>query len=170
MNRLAVDGETGTLEATFESYANSVYSFLLSRCGCVVVAEDLTAETFHAASRQFTLGRGHEVTRPWLFVVAKRRLVDHWRSEGARQRGIDRLKSEASRGPEDTGSRPEVSAVDVALASLPDRYRAALVLRYLEDFSVSEVADALCLSYKACESVLTRARKAFARSYESSGS
>ena len=57
-------------------------------------------------------------------------------------------------------------AVNLALNSLSQRYRAALILRYLDDLSVSEVGEAMELSYKATESVLSRARVAFAKAYE----
>ena len=40
------------------------------------------------------------------------------------------------------------------------------MLRCLEEFSVSEVADALEIPYRAAESLLARVRRSFARSYE----
>lgn len=56
--------------------------------------------------------------------------------------------------------------VDAALESLSERHRAVLVLRYLDDMSVTEVSEVLDLTYKATESLLTRARHAFAGAYE----
>jgi RNA polymerase sigma-70 factor (ECF subfamily) len=47
-----------------------------------------------------------------------------------------------------------------ALAALPDRQRAALVLSYYEDVSNIEAAEALGVSVSALESLLVRARKA----------
>ena len=52
-----------------------------------------------------------------------------------------------------------------ALERLPDRQRAALVLRYLDEFSVTEVADAMDLTYTAVESLLARGRRSFATAY-----
>jgi RNA polymerase sigma-70 factor, ECF subfamily len=46
-----------------------------------------------------------------------------------------------------------------ALAALPERYRAALVLCYLEGFSNAAAADMLGLNIKAMESLLFRARR-----------
>jgi RNA polymerase sigma-70 factor (ECF subfamily) len=97
-------------------------------------------------------------------TVAKRRLIDHWRSQAAQHRRFDRLVEQARQAiPTDT---PEQTRVDEALSSLSERHRAALVLRYIEDMSVSEVADALGLTYRGAESLLGRARTAFARSFE----
>ena len=50
-----------------------------------------------------------------------------------------------------------------ALASLPENTRQALLLRYREGFSVGEVAQILGRSYKATESLLSRARALLAQ-------
>ena len=52
------------------------------------------------------------------------------------------------------------AAMDDALAALPERYRAALVLCYIQGFSNAAAADMLGLNIKAMESLLHRARKA----------
>jgi RNA polymerase sigma-70 factor (ECF subfamily) len=46
-----------------------------------------------------------------------------------------------------------------ALAALPDRYRAALMLCYMQGFSNAAAADMLNLNIKAMESLLHRARR-----------
>lgn len=50
-------------------------------------------------------------------------------------------------------------AVGDAMADLPERYRAALVLCYYEGFSNALAADVLDLNIKAMESLLFRARR-----------
>lgn len=50
-------------------------------------------------------------------------------------------------------------AVATALADLPERYRAALVLCYYEGFTNALAADVLALNIKAMESLLFRARR-----------
>lgn len=158
------------LNDVFEQTVDRVYSFLFYRCGSENLAEELVAETYLAASSKYADGRGEEVTCSWLLTVARRRLIDYWRRSSSRERGLALLMS----GPRADGTVAELElvgqerqeSVNLALASLSQRYRAALVLRYLEDFSVSEVAEALGLSYKATESTLSRARVAFAKAYE----
>ncbi|RMF29791.1 MAG: sigma-70 family RNA polymerase sigma factor, partial [Chloroflexi bacterium] len=49
-----------------------------------------------------------------------------------------------------------------ALAALPDHYREALVLKYIEGLSVAEVAQVMDRSFKSVESILVRARRALA--------
>jgi RNA polymerase sigma-70 factor (ECF subfamily) len=153
-----------TLSALFDAEASSIFGFLLVRCGSRAVAEDITGETFVAASGRFAAGRGDEVTPAWLQTVARRRLVDHWRAAAAHRRRVERLAREPIR-PNPTASDPD-GPVHRALNSLPDRQRAALVLRYLDEFSVSEVSHVLDVSYKAAESLLSRARRSFADALE----
>ena len=150
----------------FLAEGDRVFGFLLARCGSRALAEDLTAEVFLDAGRRFRTDGAASIDAGWLFTVARRRLIDHWRRESSRSRRLDRLRDEALRTAPADGDEAAGDGVAEALASLGERHRAALVLRYLEDFSVSEVADALGLGYKATESVLSRARAAFARAYE----
>ena len=49
-------------------------------------------------------------------------------------------------------------AIWEALASLLPRQRAVLILRYVDDRTVAEIADQLGLSVRATESMLVRAR------------
>jgi RNA polymerase sigma-70 factor (ECF subfamily) len=138
-----------------------VHGVAYDRCGDASLAEEITAQTFEAAARRFAQGRGVEVTAGWLTVVAKRRLVDHWRHRAARARAVSRL----------AGARPERNEpatigidadVSAAIDSLPARQRTVLTLRYLDDWGLDEIADGIGLSYRATESLLARARRSFA--------
>ena len=85
-----------------------------------------------------------------------------WFRASVRHRFLDRL-----RGQERETRRLQLVAavvidepVDVpGLDDLPDRERAALVLRYLDDLSVPEVAAEMGLTVHATESLLARARR-----------
>lgn len=156
----------GAVEPLEELYASSeamIYGFVASRCGDRTAAEDVTAQVYVDAARAFADGKGPEVDAPWLVAVARRRLIDHWRRADSRRRRVAAILHE----------RPVAAVADVedervarALADLPERQRAALVLRYMDDLSVGEVAEALELSYRAAESVLARGRASFRRAWE----
>jgi len=53
----------------------------------------------------------------------------------------------------------------VTLDLLPGNYSDALEWKYIDGLSVVEIAERLRLSYKAAESLLTRARQAFREQY-----
>ncbi len=152
------------LASLFEAEVRAIFGFFVVRCGSREIAEDLTGETFAAASKLFSSGRGAEVTPAWLRTVARRRLIDHWRARTNEGKKSDRLR--AIRDPRNAPDVDPDGRVDMALDSMPARQRAALVLRYLDDFSTSEVAEVLDLTYKAAESLLARARTSFANAYQ----
>ncbi len=154
------------LEALYTSQLEAVYGFVLARCGSAHLAEDITTETFINAADRFVQSRGNEVTPGWLITVARRRLIDHWRRKASLASRVERLEADLrqfshSDLPPDSDGRAMA-----ALHSVSERQRAALTLRYLDEYSVSEVADALEISYQAAESLLARGRASFARSYE----
>src|SRR5215471_16388737 len=66
----------------------AVYGFVLSRCGDTALAEDLTAEAFLDAVRAVRAGTVAEIDVGWLIVVARRRLVDHWRHSAVAERHL----------------------------------------------------------------------------------
>lgn len=150
------------LTELFASEGSAIFGFLLVRCGVRATAQDLVAETFMQASERFRAGRGDEVSPAWLRTVARRRLIDHWRREERSRRRFERLRSER----QEPAPPPDMDdSVDRALASLSGRQRAVLTLRYLDDYSIAEVADALEITYKAAESLLARAKRSFAEAY-----
>lgn len=167
MTATVLDSDTARrqLGQLYEREKATVFGFLLARCGARQVAEDLTAEVFINAARRFAEGRQDEVTTAWLITTARRRLIDHWRWREGERRRLDRVRRER-RVPDATD--PDDERVLRALDSLPDRQRIALTLRYLDEHSVTEIAETMDVSYRTVESLLGRARRGFSRAYEES--
>ena len=63
---------------------------------------------------------------------------------------------------EDSDEADRIGEVVIeVMRRLPERQRAALVLRYLDGCTVGDVADELKIEYTAAESLLARGRKNF---------
>lgn len=85
--------ETNTFErdlvALYDEALPHVYGYLLSRCGNVSTAEDLTSETFLVAAdavhrtpmTPLTAPLTKPLSQAWLFGVARHKLADHWRRQ-----------------------------------------------------------------------------------------
>jgi RNA polymerase sigma-70 factor, ECF subfamily len=144
-----------------------VYGFLLRRCGGnVAVAEDLSQEVFFAVVRDLRKGRHVEASLPWLLGIARHKLIDQFRRQ-VRSERLFTVGAEVAIGdlPLDaSGEDARERAID-ALGAIPASQRAVLVLRYLEGFSVAEIAGALNRSVEAVESLLARGRASFKRAY-----
>ncbi len=154
------------LRQVYSEHVDAVHGFLLARCGSPELAEDLTTDTFLNAADRFAQGRGAEVTIGWLITTARRRLIDHWRKSTTQRSRLERFRSETIRSNAVKAATGSDGRTLTALLSLTETQRAALTLRYIDEHSVSEVADLLGLSYQAAESLLARARRSFKQSYE----
>jgi RNA polymerase sigma-70 factor (ECF subfamily) len=153
--------------AVYRQALPQVYGYLLPRCGSVVVAEDLTAETFLAAVAATTQGAASDVSVAWLIGVARHKLVDHWRRQGRETRSLTKVGRQAAAVDDPWDDELDRSAVYAALAQLNPHQRAALTLRYLDGLPVPVVAEHMGRSVHATETLLTRARSALRRSIES---
>ena len=153
-------------DAWYEAMLPSVYGYLLHRCGRnAQTAEELTQETFVEAVRSRQTFRGTD-TRPWLIGIARHRLLDHLRREGRRERTFLRIFARERPSVVWLGSDGQDADLADALGRVPAAQRAALILRYVDDLPVREVARLLSRNEGAVESLLSRGRERLRREYE----
>lgn len=144
--------EQGVLwEQLYEQFAGRLHAFVYGYVGVPSDAEDIVQETMIAALSALPSYSGQARVFTWLCGIARHKIADHWR----RSRHSCSL-SEALAAP----MPGEPAGLWEALALMPEGYRRALVLRYAEGLSVAETALRLGRSYKATESLLSRAREA----------
>lgn len=157
------------LEVFAEFYAGTiseVYAYLYRRCGGVhSVTEELTQETYLAAVATIKAGKGKTISLPWLIGVARHKLIDYYRKQERDTRKLtlvaESIATEAPPVEDDVAERARA-----ALDKVSGMQHAALVLRYLDDLSVPEVAQALDKTIHATESLLARGRASFKRNYQ----
>src|SRR3954451_4920323 len=159
LTRAAV-GNAAAVRALLDEYGAALYGFLYARVGGhAPVAEDLLQETFIEAVRSAATFRGESSLKTWLCAIARRRLSRHYEAErkaAVVQAGLravpDRPGDDRS---DDVERRDEITR---ALGSLPPLHRQVLVLKYLDDRSVEEIAHDLGRSPVQVQSLLQRAR------------
>jgi len=157
--------ETAAFRAFYDEAMPRIYGYFLHRCGgSRFTAEELTQETFLAVVTELKSGADVQAPVPWVFGIARHKLLDHYRRE---ERDASRVVS-ASDPVDSVPSSEEDEARQRALGALadvPPAQRAALVLRHLDGFSVPEVAATLGRSVEATESLLARGRRHFRQAY-----
>ncbi|MER8233380.1 SigE family RNA polymerase sigma factor [Streptomyces sp. NPDC101490] len=132
-------------------------SACLLTSGDTHLAEDLTQETL---GRMYVLwGRMARIGNPAAYAqtVLVRTFLSHRRRRSATERPLGELPDRAPDDGHDPALR--IALLD-ALAGLAPKDRAVVVLRYWEDRSVEETADALHVSTAA---VRTRSSRALAK-------
>ncbi|MEU6619590.1 SigE family RNA polymerase sigma factor [Streptomyces litmocidini] len=138
-------------------------SACLLTSGDTHLAEDLTQETL---GRMYALwGRMARIGNPAAYAqtVLVRTFLSHQRRRSATERPLGELPDRAPEHGEDPALR--IALLD-ALAALAPKDRAVVVLRYWEDRSIEETAEALHVSSAA---VRTRSVRALAKLRERLG-
>lgn len=167
-------GETRALEHFYERYADALYAYIYHACGCDREdAEDIWQETLLAAIRGLDTFHSQSRLFTWLCAIAHRKIADYYRKLGRPVETITEdqqddlfILVDQSPLPEDwIQEKTTKIRVVTTLQKLPDEYRYVLVARYAHEESVAEISRKLGKSYKATESILSRARFAFKNAF-----
>lgn len=118
-------------------------------------AEDLVQDAYTSVLRQVRSDADKDLHIGYVITTIRNRFLDRVRKDEREER---RLRLVAVTADDDGAPEPTATHVISQLAALPERERAALVLRYVDDLSVPDVAAALGLTVHAAESLLARAR------------
>ena len=136
-------------ESVYRDNVDRLYRLMYARVGNRPDAEDLTSDVFRTALGPLRLASSKGEVRAYLLVTARTVLANHWRRTlGMPVTTID-PDADAACLAEPSGSDPPSDApsrVSLVLATLPDRYRRILELRFLESLSVKEAARAMDVS------------------------
>lgn len=108
-------------------------------CGDARVAEDLAQEALAQACLEWERVRGMSSPQGWVRRVALNQGASWFRRKAAERRAYTR-SHDSAQVPE---PNPETVVVRDAIAGLPPRQRAVVVLRFYEGLSVAEVAEVL---------------------------
>ena len=177
--RQEVDDETLAARAAedFEAFAE-----LYRRYECVVfrvvrartpsddVAEDITAHVFFKALINADEWRGEGSYRSWLYGIA-RNAVSTWRNQKGRNavvlEVVPDLEDPVPTPPAQVVIGEERDLIWKRVAELPDAQREAVVLRYLKEHSIDEIASITKRTKGAIRILLHRARCRLRRQMES---
>lgn len=120
------------------------------------LAEDLVQEAFVRLTRAARSGNVQTIGVGWMITAVRRLFIDRLRSV---DREDKRLRLVAASNEEQSVWAPAPTATtEDLLQGLSDRERTALVLRYVEDLPVADVAELMGSTIHATESLLQRAK------------
>jgi RNA polymerase sigma factor (sigma-70 family) len=151
--------EVPSFASVAERHLDDVHAYLVYLTRDRAAAEDLTAETFEKALRQwrrFDPRRGS--ARTWLCQLARTTALDYFRAEERRRRREHTYALE--RQPADEGVFGGLSpALERALGELSAAEREVIALRVLLDLDGETAASLLGISATNCNTRLSRALK-----------
>jgi len=141
--REARAGDGAAWNALFKRYQLPLYTYVFELVHHEQTSLDIVQESFINAARYIRSLREDGKFGSWLFGIAHQKCVQHWRKQHKETVPID----EQEEFPEDGGGPDEILVSKEHEAefmkmldqlSLP--HRAVLVLHFIEDFSIEEIA------------------------------
>lgn len=157
-------GDLSALEQLFQRYRQPIYQLALGVTRSAETAEEVLQDVFYRLYTHAAQLDGSQPLLPWLYRVTanlsynQTRRRWHW-TEPFHALG-ERLRDTARRSPEHIAEQHELqSIVRATLDELPPNHRAVLVLHYLHDYSVGEIAGILDCPEGTVKSRLHHARK-----------
>lgn len=158
-------GDSAACRRIVDAHLGRVAGFAWRMLGDGAEAEDVAQEAFLRLWRTAPRWRPEARIGTWLHRVAHNLCVDRLRRRGpAADTEVGEI-ADPSVGPGAHRHRADIArAVDVALAALPERQRAAIVLVHYQDLGNIEAACAMEISVEALESLLSRGRRALRES------
>lgn len=153
------------VEGLFARHHGEIYAYLVRMVRDAELAADLTQDAFVKAYRAYRSLEKDENARAWLYQIAHRVALDELR----RRRIIRMIPwTGESRGAAPSAERLAMDVrlsgpLERAMARIPERQRAALLLAEVHDLTGLELAAAMGVSHVAARAILTRARESLRR-------
>jgi RNA polymerase sigma-70 factor (ECF subfamily) len=152
-----------SFEAAFEAEFALLHRYLGRRVGGSA-ADELAAETFAVAFRNWDQLDPERPVRPWLYGIAANLLRHHWRKERRMLRayartGVDPVLAEDDEAVERADADARHRELAAALAGLRRDEREILLLHVWAELTDAEIADALDIPVGTVKSRLSRTRE-----------
>ena len=162
------------LERCIQLYGKDIYSFCMHLTKEKVSADDLYQNTFLEAMKKLAAIRYEDNPKSYLLSVAIRLWKNRvrklaWRNRIAPQVGETTLEQEGGATPdvsEKAVANEERGMLWKAIDALDDRYRIPLLLYYMEEQSIAELAELLSIPQGTVKSRLHKARQLLEKELE----
>jgi RNA polymerase sigma-70 factor (ECF subfamily) len=137
-------GEPAAWDTLFKRYQLPLYVYVFELVHDEQTSLDIVQETFIAAVRHISGLRDDEKFGSWLFGIAHQKCIQRWRKQGrdgVLLEEISKTPAEFESSPDDLLIRQEQEAGFMqSLNQLPLPQRSVVVLHFVEDFSLEEIA------------------------------
>lgn len=149
---------TNDIEKVINTYGNMLFRLCLITLGNANDAEDAVQETLIKYFQKAPLFKNEEHKKAWLLTVATNQCRDILRFKKRHPIiNIDEIN-------EFTGETTDSGILD-ALMTLPDRYRTVLILYYVEEYSIKNIANIIGKTASAVKMRLQKGRKLLSEAY-----
>jgi RNA polymerase sigma-70 factor (ECF subfamily) len=164
-------GEQDAFKVLYLKYSDLLFAYIIHNLSNNQdIAPDIWQETWCIAVEKLDNFQFKSSFFTWLCAIAKNKIYDYYRQTKRQDSFVSAGKIHFDIDSEeieneliDVETRSDVVTV---LANLTDKYNYLLKAKYIENKSTDEIAVVIGKSYKATESMLTRARESFRKKFK----
>jgi len=165
-------GDQSAFEDIVSFYQTKVYHICLRMIGNAYEAEDLAQEAFIRAYTNIHTFDEKRKFSTWLYRIATNLTIDRIRKKkpdyhlDAEVRGTDGLDMYSQLAADQALPEEEVESLELQsyihkeILALPPKYRSVIVLRYLDELALQEIAEVLDIPVGTVKTRVHRGREA----------
>ncbi|MBM7663187.1 RNA polymerase sigma-70 factor (ECF subfamily) [Bacillus mesophilus] len=165
-------GDQNAYSEIVEIYKDKVFQLCYRMIGNIHEAEDLAQEAFIRAYINIDSYHMDKKFSTWLYRIATNLSIDRIRKKkpdvflDAEVKGTDGLTMYSQLAAEGNTPEDEVESLELQqtvqeeILKLPDKYRAVIVLKYIEELSLKEISHILDLPISTIKTRMHRGREA----------
>ena len=167
----SLSGDRRAFETLYHKYQSQIYGTLAQRISDRDTIDDLMQDTFFRAYRSLHTFKGQAAFSTWLTQIALNVYRSHLRSQQVRQNWVYQTEDPevvhnvirdlipGALPDQIVEKRERIQLVHKSIQNLPERYRKAMWLRYVMDWSYEEITQALRVPLGTVKTWLCRARR-----------
>ncbi len=157
------DNKKKKFEEIYDRSVNEVYRFIFLKVSSDEVAQDLTSETFTRVWESLQETEEIKNPRAYAYRIARNIVIDHYRRREFQKVATPEevvVPDKERRADEKAEIDSEMERVAKALRKLNEDYQNVIIWYYLDELSVSEIADLLGKPEATVRVLVHRALKA----------
>lgn len=163
-------GDAAAWDALFRRYQLPLYVYIFELVRDRQTSLDIVQETFINAARHLGSLRDDAKFGSWLFGIAHQKCIQRWRKQAREEMLRDEVANAPAQfetAPDDLLVREEQEAEFMKLLNeLPPPQRSVLLLHFVEEFSLEEIAGITGVSIGTVKSRLHYAKKSLRKLLE----
>ena len=150
----------------YDLYTDRIYRFIYFKVSSQEEAQDLTSEVFLKTWQYIIDGKEIKNLNALFYKIARNLVIDHYRKASQKDvsltevEGLENQPKSDENELEKIAQKIQFDQVEEKLRQLKDEYREIIVLRYMEDMSISEIAQIVDKKKGAIRVILFRALNA----------
>lgn len=156
--RQVQSGNAQAFAQVYDDYIDKIYKFIYFKVNTPEEAEDLTGQVFTEVLEYILSGQKIENLQALMYTVARAQVADKYRHKVKEMPMVAALAEPATIS-RDIEIKEDIAQVEKALKKLKGEAREAIILRYIDEHSIKEVAKILGKSESAVRVLIHRTLK-----------